>query len=307
MDFPVLHIQHSPIKHLNDLAHSKYLEENSYTFNDGNDEVVDFFAIKVGVNGNNFGVGVDNFDENVDKFKGLPVIADPLGITHENGKRTLKFITENQGGLEVGTITEVKKYDTDGDGKNDFARVLGHISKDETKKQRYKMALAAGINETSPTIQPLDFTQDIHNITKWYPVNLTMTKDGAYYDSAKIKAVCRGAVKTCSNALAAALNLQNDEKSNTTLINVLTKSGYMSGNEGSNTQSSGNAGNPNSGNGVNPGQPLVNVYTGSGQAASFDPRGSPSTSQGNTNKAEGNEPKPDNNKDSGEQPKEDEE
>jgi hypothetical protein len=286
MDFPVLNIEQSPLvtaKHIRDLDHSALLKQQSYVFNDGDDEILDIFAIKVGVNGNGFGVGSDTFGDNVDHFMNLPIIVDPLGITHKNGMRTKEFIEKNQPALEVGRVTKIKKYDLDNDGKIDFARVLGHISKDPEKKAFYHSALAAGINETSPTIQPLNFSEDVTNMLSWKPMNIAIVKDGAYIDHAKIKAICKGKKETCMNALAAAI--ENNNKTDTTLINVLTKSGYMSDPQGSNPDASkGNNSGVNTG--LNPNNPLVNISLNGQQG--FNPNSGNPTKQG-----ESEQPQPD--------------
>ena len=283
MDSPVLNIQQSPLvtaKHLRDLDHTALLKEQSYVFNDGDDEIVDLFAIKVGVNGNGFGVGLETFDTNVDQFALNPIIVDPYGITHKNGMRTKEFIEEYQPALTVGQVTKIKKYDLDGDGKNDFARVLGHISKDPEKKALYHSALAAGINETSPTILPLNLNENVTNMLSWKPMNIAIVKDGAYFDFAKIKAICKGKRETCMNAMAAAIENLSENKSDTTLINVLTKSGYMTDPQGNNPDTSkGN--NPSVSTGLNPQNPLVNISLGQGVNNPLP-----------TGKAESEQPKP---------------
>jgi hypothetical protein len=285
MDFPVLNIEQSPLitaKHIRDLDHTALLKQQSYVFNDGDDEIVDLFGIKVGVNGNDFGVGLETFDQHIDEFMNLPVIVDPYGITHKNGQRTKEFIEKVQPALEVARTTMVKKYDTDNDGKIDFIRVLGHISKDPEKRTLYHNALAAGINESSPTIQPLNLNEDFRKMLSWKPMNIAIVKDGAYFDHAKIKAICKGKKETCHNALAASLdNLKTD----TTLINVLTKSGYMSDPQGSNPDASkGNNSGVNTG--LNPNNPLVNISLNGQQG--FNPNSGNPTKQG-----ESEQPQPD--------------
>jgi hypothetical protein len=260
----------------------------SYRFDDGNDEVVDLFAIKVGVNGNGFGVGLPNFDENVDLFMDNPIIVDPFGITHKNenehGKYSKEYILQNQPYLTVGKVSKIKKYDLDGDGKNDFARILGNISKEEKKKKLYHAALAAGIDESSPTIEPLDpINEPADNLTKWRPLNIALVKHGAYLGDAKIKAICKGNVITCHNALAAALEETKTQNNNTPLIELISYKPHMTDPSEGNKDSGSSQGQPNNANG-----PLVAFYGNTDLAKSFN---SPNSSgRQPATKGESNEP-----------------
>lgn len=278
-----LNIENVPFnvaKHIRDLDHTALLKKESFSFSDGDDEIVDLFAVKVGVNGNGFGVGLETFEKNIDQFAMLPIIVDPFGITHKNGKRTKEFIEKNQGALTVGQVTKIKKYDLDHDGKIDFARVLGHISKDEKKKSLYHNALAAGINETSPTILPLNLDEPVTNLLTWQPMNIAIVKDGAYLTDSKIVKLCVGKKETCHNALAAQL-------SHTPLITALAKSDYMADpNDGKGNSEAGSSAS-------SPTNPLVTIFTNN-----------PSNQPNPITKGETEPQKPDNNNKPEEKPAE---
>lgn len=279
----ILNLDQTPLdinKHIRDLDHSKQLEEKSFVFNDGDDQYANVFLFKVGVNGNGFGFGLGTADQRSMEFLNNDIIVDPFGITHKNGMRTKEFIEKVAPLLSVGKITKILKYDTDNDGKYDFFRGIGDISKDPEKRKLYNNALAAGINETSPTVQPLNLQEDVTNMLTWKPLNVAFVKDGAYFHDAKIKAVCKGGKTSCHNALAAALAeselLKQEQQTHTPLINVLTKSLHMADPEGKGNPDGNVTGGQNQNQSSSP---LVNIFTSN-----------PPINNGSRKGIEGNEP-----------------
>lgn len=254
-------------KEFRDLQHSQELERKTIIFKDGEDEYANIFLIEVGINGNGWGVGQDNFDERADEFLLNPVLVDPDGKVHASnsngtGKYTLTHILKNQAPLVAGLITKVIKYDTNGDGKNDRARGIMKLQKD--KSEMFHTALNNGINETSPTILPLNMQEPAQRLVTYKPLNVVFTKNGAYLEHAKVKALCKGSESSCSNALAASQAQgfaygYNSEKNNPSLIQLLTSNSNMSSNE---SGSSNQANAQTNTNATTTGQPIVNnIYT----------------------------------------------
>lgn len=235
-------------KDVKDKEYSHYLGESAYVFQDGNELFTDLFLGKVGINGNRWGMGLDGFEQAVDGANGLKLIIDPDKVVHDSnpdgtGKYPTDYIEKKQDELYGGKVVKVKKYDLDGDGKIDYARAIVHHDTEESK-QRYKNALAAGLNETSPTVDALDPTERWDNLNKVKFVNIVMVKDGAYKEYAKIQHICKGTLTSCGNALAA--SLPNVEKNDGSLIHVL----------GHNTNM-GNDSTPDASKNAPTGQPVV--------------------------------------------------
>lgn len=242
-------------KEFKDLRHSQELQEKTIIFKDGEDEYANIFLLKVGLNGNGWGVGQETFEQRADEFLLNPVLIDPDGKVHASnsngtGKYPLAHILENQNPLVAGLITQVIKYDTNNDGKYDLAR--GIMKLDPKKRERFHEAIKAGINETSPTLLPLNINEPAQKLLTYKPVNVVFTKNGAYLEHSKVKALCKGSETSCSNALAASL-----EKNNVSLIQLLHSNGNMSSND--NTTSSNNVANPQQ-TVPNTGQPVFNIF-----------------------------------------------
>jgi hypothetical protein len=268
-------------KEFRDLKHSQELERKTIIFKDGDDEYANIFLLAVGINGNGWGVGQETFDERADEFLLNPVLVDPEGKVHASnsngtGKYPLVHILNNQAPLVAGLITQVIKYDTNNDGKNDLAR--GIMKLEKNKLNMFHTAIKNGINETSPTILPLNMHESAQRLLTYKPLNAVFTKNGAYLEHAKVKALCKGSETSCSNALAASQSA-NSEKNNVSLIQLLSSNSNMSSNEGSTTattnQGTGTNTNPNTG------QPVINIFgnqtTPSNQPVTKDQEQKPET------------------------------
>ena len=252
-------------KDIKDKEYSDYLRDSAYIFKDGNEEYVDLFLGKVGINANKWGLGLDGFDRAIDASVGLKLLIDPDKKVHDSnedgtGKYSTDYIKQNENDLYGGVITRVKKYDLDHDGRNDYARAIVHLDT-EAGKQRFKNALAAGLNETSPTVDALDPTERWDRLNNVKFINIVMIKNGAYKEYAKIQGLCKGSQTSCGNALAASLNLPEffNEKNDGSLMHVLGDNTRMGNESTDNSQVGGQpAGQP-------AGQPVINIYGNQGK------------------------------------------
>ena len=240
-------------KDIRDKEYSDYLRESAYIFKDGDDEFVDLFLAKVGINGNKWGLGLDGFEQAVDGAQGLKLIIDANKQVHDTnedgtGKYPTDYILRKQEDLVGGTVTKVKKYDLDHDGYYDYARAVVHLDKNKNPKdgltgvERFKNALAAGLNETSPTIDALDPTERWNNLNRVKFVNIVMVKNGAYKEYSKIHGLCKGSPMSCSNALAASLPEQKNDGSLMSVLGHNTRMGNDNVNDSSKPDNTGNTG-----------------------------------------------------------------
>ena len=234
-------------KDIRDKEYSDYLRDSAYIFKDGNEEYVDLFLGKVGVNANKWGLGLDGFERAVDSTVSskLKLIIDADKQVHDSnedgtGKYSTDYIEKKQDDLYGGVVTRVKKYDLDHDGRIDYARAIVHLDT-EAGKTRFHNALAAGLNETSPTVDALDPTERWDRLNNVKFINIVMVKNGAYKEYAKIQGLCKGSQTSCSNALAASLNLPefSNEKNDGSLMHVLGDNTRMGNESTDNSQASG--------------------------------------------------------------------